>query len=767
MVETWTDQMFEDIVETIREPLLVLDSNLKVLFASKTFIDTFQATREETLGNFVYDLGNQQWDIPKLRELLNAILSQHTAFNNYEVQHEFSNIGRRTMLLNARQIQREAGKDPIILLAIEDITDRNRLEALLEESEERFRRLFETANDGILLLGKDELKIRFANPAITAMLGYPNGECIDKNMEDIGFPNDIVRIQELMQTLENDGIMHCRNTPAKKKTGQVIDTDIYFVDKTNLIQCNIRDVTERKRMEQKLLDSEERYRLLTQNSLTGIYIHVGGLLKFVNNRFAEMMGYAPEEIVGRQYWDFVHPEDKEMVKSISLARARGDAAPLEYEFRHLRKDGKTMWVHNLPTIIQYQGQTANMGNLAQIDDRKRAEKEKDKMEAQLHQAQKMESVGRLAGGVAHDYNNMLSVILGYSELALEKMASTEPIYGHLQEIYAAARRAEEITRQLLAFARKQTIAPAVLDLNTTVEGILKMLRRLIGEDIHLAWLPHPDLWPIKIDPSQLSQILANLCVNARDAIIDVGKISVETQKVTLDGAYCVDHLGFVPGDFVMLTVSDDGCGMNMKEQERIFEPFFTTKKAGKGTGLGLATVYGIVKQNNGFINVYSEPGKGTTFKIYLPRYKGMITDAMEEKTTPIPKGKGEWVLVVEDNDSVLKLAGKMLNGLGYTVLTARTWGEAMDLAKRHAHKIQLLIIDVVMPEMNGRELTNKLLSICPNLKTLFMSGYTSDVITHHGVLEEGVNFIQKPFTTHEIASAVRKVLDESKTLTQE
>ena len=374
MPSNLANQVFHEIVETIREPLLVLDSNLKVLFASQNFIDTFQVTREETVGNFVYDLGNQQWNIPKLRELLNTILSQHTAFKNYEVQHDFSIIGRRTMLLNARQVQRGSGNDPIILLAIEDITNRKRLEDLLKESEERFRRLFETANDGILLLEKDALNIRFANPAITTMLGYSNAECIDKEMEDIGFPHDIGRIQELMQTLESDGIMHYKDAPVKKKTGQVVDTDIYFVDKTNLIQCNVRDITERKRMEQESLESEERYRLITQNSLTGIYIHVGGLLKFVNRRFAEMLGYAPEEIVGRQYWDFVHPEDREMVKSISLARAKGEEAPPEYESRHLRKDGTTLWVHNLPTIIQYQGQTANMGNLAQIDERKQAER---------------------------------------------------------------------------------------------------------------------------------------------------------------------------------------------------------------------------------------------------------------------------------------------------------------------------------------------------------------------------------------------------------
>jgi PAS domain S-box-containing protein len=760
MKNTATVEYVESIIDTVREPLIVLDQALRVVSVSRSFYDVFKVTPEETVGQLIYDIGNKQWDIPKLRELLETILPCKSSFDNYEVEHDFASIGRRIMLLNARQIKRRLGKDPIILLAIEDVTERMRLEELLEESEERFRRLFETADDGILLLEKHELKIQHANPAVTAMLGYPNAECLGKDMKDIGFPQDMATIEELMQALDRSGIKQYKDVPVKMKTGQMLDTDIYCLDKTKLIQCNIRDVTERKRMEQALLDSEERYRLLTQNSLTGIYIHVGGLLKFVNRRFTDMLGYVPEELIGRQYWDFVHPEDRDMVKRISLARARGEKAPFEYEFRHLKKDGKTLWVHNLSNIIQYQGQTANMGNLAQIDDRKRAEQEKAKLEAQFHQAQKMESVGRLAGGVAHDYNNMLSVIIGYAELAIEKMAPTDPIHGDLLEIYAAARRAEEVTRQLLAFARQQTIAPKVLDLNTTVEGMLNMLRRLIGEDINLAWLPHTDLWLVKMDPSQLDQVLANLCVNARDAITDVGRVSVETQNMTLDDAYCTDHPGFVPGDFVMLAVSDDGCGMERKEEKRIFEPFFTTKKVGKGTGLGLATVYGIVKQNNGFINVYSEPGKGTIFRIYLPRFEGMLSDAIKEETTPIPKGKGEWVLLVEDSDSVLKLTDRLLKSLGYMVLTSRTWGEAMDLAKRHAHQIHLLVVDVVMPEMNGRELANEILSICPNLKTLFMSGYTADVIAHHGVLEEGVNFIQKPFSKRGMATAVRNVLEE-------
>jgi CheY-like chemotaxis protein len=314
---------------------------------------------------------------------------------------------------------------------------------------------------------------------------------------------------------------------------------------------------------------------------------------------------------------------------------------------------------------------------------------------------------------------------------------------------------------LLAFARKQTIAPKVIDLNETISGMLKMLRRLIGEDIDLVWLPDEGIWPIRIDPSQLDQILANLCVNARDAIGDTGKLTIETGTVAFDEAYCADHAGFKPGDFVMLAVSDDGCGMGREILRNLFEPFFTTKDADKGTGLGLATVYGIVKQNNGFINVYSEPGQGTTFRIYLPPHKGVEPETATPERAAVPGARGnETILIVEDEPAILKVTGMMLEKLGYTVLSANTPSEAVELAKEHAGEIHLLVTDVVMPEMNGRDLANKLLSLYPNVKRLFMSGYTANVIAHHGVLDEGVRFIQKPFAMNDLADMVRLALTE-------
>ena len=397
--------------------------------------------------------------------------------------------------------------------------------------------------------------------------------------------------------------------------------------------------------------------------------------------------------------------------------------------------------------------------LHDITERLAAEVEKDQLEVQLQQAQKMESVGRLAGGVAHDFNNMLGVILGHAELALAAVDAAKPIHADLEEIRQAATRSADLTRQLLAFARKQTITPKVLDLNDTLAGMLTMLKRLIGEDIEFVWMPGADLWPVKMDASQLDQMLANLCVNSRDAIHGTGKITVTTANHTIDAKYCVSHAGVVPGDYVRITVSDSGCGMDPETLGHIFEPFFTTKDVGVGTGLGLATVYGAVKQNGGFIDVCSELGKGTTFTIYLLRHQGQrVPVRTPAPAEPVVCGH-ETILLVEDELSILKLTARMLGKFGYTVLMAGTPGEAVRLAQEHAGDIDLLMTDVVMPEMNGRDLAKNLRALYPELKRLFMSGYTADIIAIHGVVEQGVCFIQKPFTMQELAAKVRNTLD--------
>ena len=391
-------------------------------------------------------------------------------------------------------------------------------------------------------------------------------------------------------------------------------------------------------------------------------------------------------------------------------------------------------------------------------DREKTEQKAANLENQLFQSQKMESIGRLAGGVAHDFNNMLSVIIGYSEMALAAIRPEDTLHAEISEILNAARRSAEITSQLLAFARRQTISPRVLDLNETVETMLRMLRQLIGEDKDLTWIPGKKLWPVRMDPGQISQILANLCVNSRDAIDGVGNITIETDNRIIDKDYCEENPGFLPGEYVLLAVSDNGRGIDKEILANVFEPFFTTKENHQGTGLGLATVYGVIKQNDGFINVYSEPEKGTTFRIYIPRHLGEI-----ERTAPLDEGKipeaeGETIILVEDEPQIMKVTSSMLEKLGYRVLATSSPGEAVTLAKEYPDPIDLLLTDLIMPEMNGKDLSIELSSLRPGLKTLFMSGYTANVIAHHGILDKGVNFLQKPFSMKEISARVRQAL---------
>ena len=389
---------------------------------------------------------------------------------------------------------------------------------------------------------------------------------------------------------------------------------------------------------------------------------------------------------------------------------------------------------------------------------KQAEQEHSKLEAQLRQSQKMEAIGRLAGGIAHDFNNMLQVILGRTELLLSQTNPESPQAGNLTEISKAAQRSSDLTRQLLAFARKQTIIPEILDINENISNTLNMLRRLIGENISLNWMPSAGPLQVKMDPSQLNQILTNLAVNARDAITGTGRISIETGKAAFDDDYCKIHSGFIPGEYVLLAVSDSGCGMDKETCTHIFEPFFTTKELGQGSGLGLSTMYGIVRQNNGFINVYSEIGQGTTFKIYLPRYEESPAAGKQPKPRPdTPHGK-ETILFVEDEASLLTLGRMQLERLGYTVLASHLPEEALRLAGQHKGEIHLLITDVVMPGMSGLELSKKITAKMPQTKLLFMSGYTADIITNHGILADNLNFLQKPFSINELAEKVREVL---------
>ncbi len=512
-----------------------------------------------------------------------------------------------------------------------------------------------------------------------------------------------------------------------------------------------------------LQENEERFRATFEQAAVGIaHGALDGRCLRVNQKLCDIVGYEREELLQKKFQDITHPDDlQRSLASIHQVLA-GEIQSYNQEKRYIRKDGSIVWIDQTVSIVrQVSGQPSYFISVIEdISNRKQAEEEKEKLRGQLLQSQKIESIGRLAGGVAHDFNNMLGVILGHAELALHRIDQGHPLFAGLIEIQKAGRRASALTRQLLAFARKQVVSPKVLDLNNIVAGMLSMIRRLIGEDIELVWIPGEEVQSIKIDPSQIDQILANLCINARDAIIGVGKITIETKNIAFDEMFCSIHEGFVPGQYVQLTVSDNGCGMEKEILANLFEPFFTTKVVGKGTGLGLSTVYGIVKQNRGFINVYSEPKKGTTFKIYLPHYKDKQEETTIEAPVQITAGGLETILLVEDEQALLNLSRIMLEELGYRVLTAATPGEALQLAAEHAGKIDIVVTDVVMPEMNGRDLCKRLLSLYPNLKRLFMSGYTANVIVHHGVLEEGVCFIQKPFSQKNLSLKVREALEK-------
>jgi len=558
------------------------------------------------------------------------------------------------------------------------------------------------------------------------------------NEEEVTFADDGHR--ELLETIK---------TPMRDTNGRLIG-----------VLGIARDITGRRRLEDALKQRAQYQQALLDNFPFLVWLKdEESRFLAVNRPFAEACGLeSPELLTGKTDLD-VWPRDlAEAYRADD--RAVLDSGRSKQVEEEISVGAERRWYETYKSPVRGEGRIlGTVGFARDISDRKEAEQEKERLQAQLAQSQKMESVGRLAGGVAHDFNNKLGVILGYAEMALMQAGDNEKLRHFLDEIRTAADRSADLTRQMLAYARKQTVSPRVLDLNETVAGMFKMLQRLIGEDIGLAWLPGAGLWPVKVDPTQVDQILANLAVNAHDAIQGTGKITIETDNVVIRKEYCATHPEAIIGDYVMLAVSDNGCGMSREVQQHVFEPFFTTKEVGRGTGLGLATVYGIARQNQGWVSLYSEPGEGTTLRLYLPRCTESARAAGEGVAAKEPpRGRGETVLLVEDEQPLLDMGRMMLEQLGYTVLAAATPAEALLLARSATVTIDLLLTDVVMPDMNGRQLAEQVMPLHPSCRCLYMSGYTANAIAHHGVLDEGTSFLAKPFSLEDLAGKVRETL---------
>jgi PAS domain S-box-containing protein len=474
-----------------------------------------------------------------------------------------------------------------------------------------------------------------------------------------------------------------------------------------------------------------------------------GRIVYANPAAIALIGILEETLLASNFTDLLKETDGQLIKD-QLGTIHNQSKTIIRDFP-VMINGKQILLNIFPIMDEKHKTIVIILN--DVSERKR-------MEAQFLQAQKMEAIGRLAGGIAHDFNNLLTIIKGYSQLSLMELKESDPLKRNIEEIRKAADRASDLTRQLLAFSRRQILEMRVLDLNSIVRDVDEMLLRIIGEDIELVTLLAGDLGRVKTDRGEIEQVIMNLAVNARDAMPDGGKLTIETANAELDEAFARAHVAVTPGRYVMFSVSDTGVGMTPEIKERVFEPFFTTKEKGKGTGLGLSTVYGIVKQSGGNIWVYSEPGKGSTFKIYLPRVDEPLEEVVERVVAgEFPRGT-ETILVVEDEDEVREVAVRILSGQGYKVLEASQGLDAFLICTEHDGPIHLLLTDVVMPKMSGRELAETLMSIRPGIKVLYMSGYTDNAIVHHGVLETGVDFIQKPFAVDALARKVRDVLDK-------
>jgi len=632
---------------------------------------------------------------------------------------------------------------------------RRTAEKALRESEDRYRDLVENSHD--LICTHDlEGRLLSINQTAARSLGFAPDALLGRNIREALLPEFVDRFDHYMSALlkrgDARGLMALKTRTGERRVWEYSNSLRIEGVAVPIVRAVAHDVTEKKRAEAALRKSEDRYRDLVENARDIIYTHdLNGNYTSINRAGEQITGYSREEALTLNLTQIVAPQFLKTVRKM-LEGKRADEKETIYDLEIVAKDGRHVAVEVNTRFIYQDGEPVGMQGIA------RDVTERKQLEEQFRHSQKMEAVGMLAGGIAHDFNNLLTAITGYSDLGLRRIRGEDPLRHNLEEIKKAGERAASLTRQLLVFSRKQVLQPKVLDLNWLVLDLGKLLRRLIGEDVELRTAPGANLGSVRADPGQIEQVIVNLAVNARDAMPQGGTLTIETGNVYLDAEYAGQHITVIRGPYVMLAVTDNGIGIDEQTRAHIFEPFFTTKEIDKGTGLGLSTVYGIVKQSGGNIWVYSEVGRGTTFKIYLPRVDesaGKIANRIESEED---LHGTETILIAEDEQVLRDLARQVLEVYGYRVLQAATGSEAMLICESHKEPIHLLITDVVMPKMSGRELADRLGRLRPEMNVIYMSGYTNSAIVHQGVLDDDATFIQKPFAPEDLARVVRKVL---------
>ena len=641
-----------------------------------------------------------------------------------------------------------------------ELSRRKQAENDLKQSEYRHRVIFENSPLGMIRMDHEGYIID-CNNKFVELMGSSREKLIGFNGAALSSPKMQRVIKKALAgqsaTYEDE---YTSITGNKKTFLRVVYNPVNPGQSPTDIIATLEDVSARKAIENELRASGDRLQAIFRAISDPILIHPyseNELLPFseITDAACERYGFSRHKFLTLNIADISDLNHSSVSRLRDRLKQIQDHGRIVFESVHKTRNAENFPVEVSVSLLNHAGVPSVLWVVRDLTERYRAELEKDTLEGQLRQAQKLEAVGRLAGGVAHDFNNMLGVILGYTEMALDEVGENKQLYHNLLEVKKAADYSADLTRQLLAFARKQPITPKQINLNETIREMQEVLGRMIREGIDLQWHPGPDLWPVKMDPSQIKQILINLTLNARDAINGDGQITISTKNRIIDEEFCLVNADAKPGEYVQLSVSDSGKGMSVEQIDNIFEPFFTTKAHGEGTGLGLSTVYGILKQNSGFVTVSSIPGKGTIFNIFFPSHKTAAFDQISATDQERSNSAGSHtILLVEDEHAILKMVSAMLKQMGYNVLPANSPSLALQLAREHKDEIKLLMTDVIMPEMNGRQLADKLIEEIPEILLLFMSGYTADVIAQHGVLDDGINFLQKPFTKKDLASSL-------------